>query len=534
MRKLIADTIICFSLALMGGACSDADYVDKYADPSKTTVATCDKLMTGVFYAGKQYTYNTYWRMFTWDNGVLGKYAQTIGFMNSPGAMYSVQDSYANDRWENFYSVLAQYRTLENVYREEEASRQADDKIFLYLSEIFVYDHLSQLIDLFGDVPFTEAGYMGIRPNVKDTYPRYERAVDLYKMMMERLGVLNKEIGRMKGELSPIVRTSLPNQDYINKGDLDKWMKYANNLRLRLAVRVASQGELTELGKKTVAEILDNGHSLSATFEDNISLVGDNGSTDEFNFSDAIREGYKDHSRASQAMLDMLLTEERVGMNDFRLPIMYSKNAQGTYKGLSPQESFGTQEVNVDRTEDKRVYSRIDSTTVIYNQYLRHPVITTAEVDFLRAEAYQKGWARGNAKRAFVEGVWHSTQYYFDCNAASKSSYGFKGQLPAEEQVVAFAGLLWEQSEDKYELIIGQKWLNFGFLQSSQAWNEVRRTGYPKLHFQTDETAQLLKTVPARIKYPASERNYNTVNYQEQVKTMGGKDDAYIKLFWAK
>lgn len=533
MKKILT-LIIGVATAFSMNSCSDDDYTSKYDNPSQTPTASCDKLMTGVFYAGKDYTYNAYYRMFTWDNGIIGKYAQTIGFTNSPGSMYAASDSYANSRWENFYKVLAQFRALQNVYEQESESKQNDDKIFLDLAEIFVYDHLAQIIDIWGDVPFTEAGYLGITGDVAASYPAYDKATDLYTTMIQRLGALYTEINSLSDKLAPTTASALPAQDFINKGDLTKWMKYCNNLRLRLAIRVASQGALTSVGQSAVSEILNNNLPISRTFDDNISLVGDDGSTDQFNFSDAIRDGYKDHSRANQAMLNVLLTENTLGINDYRLPIMYSKNAAGEYKGLSTHDEYGDQETNISIPESKRVYSRIDSTTVIYNQYLRHPVISTAEVDFLRAEAYQNGWANGDAKQAFIDGVVNSTKYYFDCNEASLSSAGFKGTEPEESDVVAYAEAMWNNASNKMEVIIQQKWLNFGFLQPSQAWNEVRRTGYPALYFPADPTSQLLTSVPNRVRYPSSERNSNVVNYNAQVQSMGGTDDAYIKLFWAK
>ncbi|WP_455672324.1 SusD/RagB family nutrient-binding outer membrane lipoprotein [Phocaeicola sp.] len=532
--KKIYTLIVGVATFFSMNSCSDDEYTSKYDNPGQTSTASCDKLMTGVFYAGKDYTYNAYWRMYTWDNGIIGKYAQTIGFTKSPGGMYTASDSYANNRWENFYKILAQFRALQNVYEQGDESKQESDKIFLDLAEIFVYDHLSQIIDAFGDVPFSEAGYLGITGDVAGSYPSYDKATDLYTTMIQRLGALYTEINSLNGNLPPTTASALPAQDFINKGDLTKWMKYCNNLRLRLAVRVASQGSLTSVGQAAIAEILNGGLPVSTTFDDNISLVGDDGSTDQFNFSDAIRDGYKDHSRANQAMLDILLTENTLGINDYRLPIMYSKNAAGGYKGLSTHEEYADQENNLTLPESKRAYSRIDSTTVIYNQYLRHPVISTAEVDFLKAEAYQNSWATGNAKQAFVNGVVNSTKYYFDCNDASLSSAGFKGTEPTESEVIAYAEAMWDNASNKLEVIIQQKWLNFGFLQPSQAWNEVRRTGYPVLYFPNDPTAQVLTTVPSRIRYPSSERNNNVTNYNAQVQAMGGTDDPYIKLFWAK
>ncbi|MCD8263837.1 MAG: hypothetical protein LUD02_06490 [Tannerellaceae bacterium] len=77
--SLLLGLVIVYGLI----GCSDDDYSDKYKDPSKTGTASCAKLMTGVFYTGAGFTYNSYWRMFTWENGGLSAYAQTISFINS-------------------------------------------------------------------------------------------------------------------------------------------------------------------------------------------------------------------------------------------------------------------------------------------------------------------------------------------------------------------------------------------------------------------------------------------------------------------
>ena len=108
--KLIILTALAASLFT---ACSDDDYSKLYEDPGKTTTVSCDKLMTGVFYDAKGYIFNTYWRMYTWDN-IFAKYTQTVGYKNNSGAVYAYNDGYANDRWESFYMSLAQFRQLEN------------------------------------------------------------------------------------------------------------------------------------------------------------------------------------------------------------------------------------------------------------------------------------------------------------------------------------------------------------------------------------------------------------------------------------
>lgn len=531
MKKIYYLTALAAALSF--GSCSDSDYTSKYDDPSKTSTATCDKLMTGVFYNGRTYTFNSYWRMYTWDNTVIGRYAQTLGFTNSEGSLYAANDSYANNRWVNFYNTLSQFRNLEDVYGKLDESGKATYSIFKDLSEVFLYDHLSQLVDTWGDVPFEKAGYLSITGDVENSYPSYDNSVQLYGMMLDRLGVLYTNIRNANGNLDKQASTAMPLQDFINYGDLDKWEKYCNSLRLRLAVRVASQGDLESKGKQVIAEILGGNLPVVSTMDDTILLeTNDQDSANFFN-PDDLRTAYKDQSRASQAMLDVL-TKAVAGENDPRLPIMYSKNAAGNYKGLSTYETYAEQEVNTAKPEAERVYSRIDSTTVIYNTEFLHPIVTAAEVDFLKAEAYQKGWATGNAKQAFINGILHSTQFYFKENEVSPSNSGTKMAIPAEATITAYAEKAWDAATNKEEAIITQKWLNFGYMQPFHAWCEVRRTGYPNLYFPEDPQASVLKSLPSRVRYPGSERSSNTANYNAQIQSMGGTDNAYLKLFWAK
>ena len=537
IKSLIAG--LCGVVALTT-ACSDSDYTEKYDNPAQTTKVTCDRLMTGTLYYGREYTFNAYWRMYTWDNGIIGKYAQTIGFTNANNSMWSAQDSYVGNRWENFYGVLAQFRVLEKTFNELSPEQQKVNLAYRDIAEVFVLDHLAQLRDAFGSVPFHKAGFLGITGDVVNSYPEYDSDVDLYKHILDRLGVLSTELAGVAANTPTVVASALPQQDFLNHGELNRWVKYANALRLRAAVRVATQGDLQAEGKKVVAEVL--GKELPASCDattdwpagENIVATPD---MDGFNYYQNFRDGYKDHSRASQAMLDVL------GADDPRLPVMYSKNAAGEYKGLSTHEAPDVQETNTSLPEARRVYSRIDSTLFYENKNMLSPIVTVAEVDFLRAEARQRGWASGDAKQAFVDGVWHSTQFYFTQNMNSElvttgvTSY-HASAVPAEADVRAYASKIWDAATDKLDLIVSQKWLNFGFFQPSQAWAEVRRTGYPSgLYFPEDSQAQLFKTVPARVRYPSVEQNNNSKNYQKALEKLNAKDAvnyAYTKLFWAK
>jgi hypothetical protein len=546
MKKILY--FIVLTTTLMLAACSDNEYSDKYPNPAETDKATCDKLMTGVFYKGRDYTFNAYWRLWTWDNYSLGVYAQTIGYLKSDGAIYAVSDGYANDRWVNFYNTLTQYRVLENVYKDLDEDQKNTYRIFKDLAEVFIYDHLSQVIDVWGDVPFNAAGYLAITGDVTSSYPSYDKATDLYTMMLDRLGELAADIAAISGNLPTLAGTQLPVQDFINNGNLDKWERYANSLRLRLAVRVAQQGALADKGKAVIAEILNGNKKLVENNDQTIALASNNDDTANFFNPDDLRTGYNENSTYSRASVYMLnvLNASSEDLQDPRLPFLYSKNAQGQYKGLDPEnETYAEQEANASKPSSERVYSRIDSATVGYNREFISPILTAAEVAFLRAEVYQAGLGVAaepvKAEAAFKDGVWYSSEFIFNENKISPSTEGYKpsgGVYPTEDAVRTYAGKLWENG-DKHKTIIAQKWLSFGYFQSSQAWNEMRRVGYDYLGFfyPADNGAQeaTLRTVPNRVRYPLSERNNNTANYNAQKQAMGGNDNYDApKPFWAK
>ena len=93
---------------------------------------------------------------------------------------------------------------------------------------------------------------------------------------------------------------------------------------------------------------------------------------------------------------------------------------------------------------------------------------------------------------------------------------------------------MWEKYGDKMNAIMTQKWLHFGIMQAPQAWTDIRRTGYPKLDYPTDNGAGVvIKNIPQRVKYPNSELTNNRANYDANKDNVGGDTVDYV-LFRAK
>ena len=538
MKKIYALMLGIVTLAALV-SCSEDDYASKYLDPSKTTTVTCDKLMTGAFMAGNQNTFNSYWRMYTWDN-YFGKLAQTIGFSNNSGTVYYINDGYANDRWNNFYDILRQYRVMEKVRAAEDADVQAEDRIFLALTEVFLYDHLSQLVDIWGPVPFSAAGYLGVTGDLAASYPAYDNDEDLYKMMLENLDKLYTEIGSLSNSLSATTKAKLVKQDYINGGDLEKWQRYANSLLLRLGMHVSTNGSLTAQGQAAVKTAA--GRLLVTDLDNAIGVKADN---DGFKYYENYRDGYKDiNNTASQVIIDAL---QITGENDPRLPIIYVPDAEGNYYGMSTKETDDEQSERTGgdhNTEETRYYARLNNITYMSNNYMWNPIITASEVYFLLAEAAQRGYiSTTTAEAAFRNGVKYSILGYYKSNIESSQASLFYNSsayndfhatdYPDSGEIDAYTAALWGAYGDKLNAIMTQKLVNFGILQATQAWTDIRRTGLPALYYPADGADNNgYKTVTQRVKYPNTEAANNAANYEANKANVNG-DSAYYTLFWA-
>lgn len=519
--KHISSILLGCTALLSLAACSDSEYTDRYADPGKTSTVSCEKLMTGIFVAGNDYTYASYYRLWTFDNGLIARYAQTLGFTNSDGR-YLASDGYINDRWTNFYKIIAQYRILEKTYAELEEVKKPDFEPTVWLSKIFMYDHMQQIVDMWGDIPFSEAGYLGITGDIKGSYPSYDKAEDLYKLMLSDLKDINAKLANA-GSLSTITSTYLKAQDYINDGDLARWRKYGNTLRLRMAMRIADQGALAEEGKAVIREMLSD-PATYPLLEDNNEFVHVASDDDGFKADKNVREGFESSGRgyASYEVMTRL-------KGDPRLEILYAPNNEGNYEGLNTHDSYGVQQPLYERplAQGGNFYSAVDTATVSRNHDYPGIIAMPSESEFLKAEAYQKGYATGNAQAAFEKGVKSSIEFCYNLNA--KATFADPTPAPSDAEIAAYATKLWNDASDKLVAIQTQKWLSFGYFQPIQAWNEVRRTGVPVLYFPTDATSSICKDIPNRLRYPTSERN-NNPKYQD----MREGDTYYRKVFWAK
>lgn len=520
MKNFIAIAVV---ILLACCRCSDEDFSSIYADPSKNSEATCDKLMTGTFYSSITFT-NPSHDGFNWGQRI-GVFAQTFGTPNASPYSFDSYGANPESRWNSFYNSLITFRALENLYNKMSDADKAENSLFLWVTQIFIYHQLSEMLAIWGSVPYTEASTLLATGDIQASTPKYDSEADLYRLMLTDLFTLSDNL--QATSFSAAATGKLKAQDYINGGDILQWRKYANSLILRIGIRLSSQGALVSEGKAAVTKILgsETSYPLPTDNDDMVAYFSHGAGADALQFEDL---GKGDESRilgwAAAAHLTRMVDD-----NDPRLEVTYDAAGGQSWKGFDFEAPYAEGD-NMTNTV-KLSYTRIDSAGFLQkNTKIPAVLFSAPEIWFLKAEAYQTGIVAGNAEEAFKKAVALSVDFYYDINAGST----IKDPLtpPSQPDIAAFAANRWAGYATKEEAIATQKWLHLGFLQQVEAWTELRRTGLPRLTYSIDQGANntsVSRYVPNRLRYPDNERLFNEANCPKIT------DDKFeTPLLWAK
>lgn len=559
MKKILPALLLAAALCSVA-ACSDADYDEKYPDPSKTATVGVPQVFTGVMFKGNTWMNHVYYRHYT-QGTTSGVFAGIVGTTNNKGRFMGAGEGCFNTRWQNFYDMLTQYRLLEYTYNQLAEPEQKANVVFLLCARTMINAQLHEMLSVFGDVPYKGAGMLwSIGYDAAKSQCTYDDDVELYRQILADL----KDTG---DKLAAGVATKgFKAQDYtVAAGDPAVWRKYANSLRLRIALHLATGGELAAEAKTAIAEILNNPsqYPLIDSNDENMGVTADT-QKDDFNFGKSTSQAMRDGNRAagSQAVLDAMrvpATGVPDAGTDPRIDAMYDCNPDGAYIAFDAKMT-DTQIKNLSDAKHSDYVARgmaeasyfceVDTQAVAgWKEYqgnanLHAVWIGAAEVSLSKAEAYLMGYGvpadQAKAKQWFVKGVEQSCEYYWDLKqnsslyTAGNDSYrGFRPSVrPTAADITAYANSIWQPTQ---EAVCTQLWLNFGYLNKLEAWNVVRRTGFPVVTFARDAQSTSYATPPGRLPYPSNERDYNTANCQAAIAANYKEDTGfYSTLFWAK
>ena len=507
-------------------SCKKSDFAKAYVDPTKISSTTVEKQYAGFLSSDLDYVMYKYWNYFVVLQNTALHYTQAVGWANAPG-QYIPGAASITDRWNNYYNFLSQYRNFVYVYSQLTPEEQKSKRIYLITATIHFYDQTQKVVDLHGDIPWSQAGLLTTNGgNYSKSYAKYDDAASIYTKMLDDLKGFADELNTIA--VSSDVSTVMKTQDFINNGDVTLWKKYCNSLRIKLLTRVSGVSSFQSRVSSEIGQITANAstYPVVSSNADNILVkVYDLNTTINSNdFYDGLI-GWGNNDVASKKMIDIMINN-----SDPRLGAMFQLgahpdsdiNKKPIYAGLDQSLNGSAQQTLI----DGGTLSRYNFTNISKNKFMPGILINAAEVNFLLAEFYLNAGNDAAAKAAYNAGISQSIEFYFGLGGALPAT------LPADETVyINSPGINWTNAAtttDKMNLIAIQKWTNYSVLQPLESWAEYRRTKLPAFSFVTDASSSVLPQPPSRWVYPTDEQTFNSANYQ----AVKAKDSFTTKIFW--
>lgn len=497
---------------------------EKFQNPDATEKASISAFFADLLNNDRVRPSYWHYRTFILSNQAI--YTQTASFIPSNG-MYQAADNYSYDYWTDFYApgVLGIYRSMEKAYTALPEAEQPNAKIIIQAAKVVLYDEASKLIDNFGDIPFSEAGSLPSTNGIK--LPKFDEQKQLYYQFITDLKEINTYFEQAKST------AEFSKYDILNKGDITKWRKYTNSLRLRLLMRISNVDEAK--ARTEILEMLNNPAQYPLVDGNNEGNYNPNG-------ADILLEPLTNNTGTlRQALIegpnhyatDHMLNKVMLPSKDPRIPVFYDKFGKTVNKVFVANKEYKAMPItftSLEMEQNFELYSILDSTTFADNKKLPGIVFSASETNFIKAEAQLRWGSAALAKEAYNTAVKQSVSFYYYLNGTNDLTLK-KETKPVESIINDFVdkssiSLTGSTTKD-LELILTQKWLHYGFLQAQQAWAELRRTGYPVLTFPVAGLVNFANP-PLRLNYPSEETANNSQNY-EAVK---GKDTRTTKIFW--
>jgi hypothetical protein len=426
------------------------------------------------------------------------------------------------DRWNtNIFNYA--YGTvmggLNNLSKLGLSTSQPD---FWAIALILKVEDMHRVTDKYGPIPYSQVGKTVVSSPYDDQKSVYNRFfAELDTAVSSLKAFVNANPGK-----KPFQKF-----DLIYGGNYNQWIKFANSLRLRLAMHIVKADAATAKlqGEKALA---DQGGLLSTNAD--LAQVAGIGSYQNPLYGIAVN--YSDIRMGASA--ESILN----GYQDPRLAKYFVPSTDpafaGQYKGIRIGAAVPA----------KPGYNNFSglNTTTSFTATAPMIMMTPSEIWFLKAEAALRGWANaGDAQTDYETGIntsfgqWGVSSATYINNAVSvPTSYVNPKNTVDNASAVSTITIKWDGSasnEAKLERIITQKWIAI-FPEGQEAWTEFRRTGYPKLFpvVNNNSNGTISTEIQVRrLAYPASEYNgTNLVEIQKGLQFLAGPDNGGTRVWW--
>ncbi|AKD02539.1 SusD/RagB family nutrient-binding outer membrane lipoprotein [Pontibacter korlensis] len=494
------------------------DFEEMNISPNQPANATPAQLL-----ATAQYNYATNIGD-AWNNGRMGMYYAQYwsSTQYTDESRYQIREGVNQTMWNTFYAdVLRELTTAQEIEAENQLNGYENRIAIAEIMKALTFHTLSDIYG--GPVPYSEA------LSTENVTPKYDNGKEIY------LGVLNTldEQIAILDESSPGFQSG----DIIYGGDVTLWKKFANSLRLRIALRMYEADQATATEHITKALNSDAGFISSNAEGAKFAWIA--GAPN----NNPLAEAYKtriDFS-VSEPFIDYLQKYDDPRVTVFARPLGSGNPFGSSFTPIldangNPQyvgETYGLDAGNGNSNGDAKVVSLpgdyvIGETAPTY-------ILSHAEVEFMLAEVAARGIAGTpmSAEEHYEAGIRSS----FEAAGLSEAAFEeYLTEVPYSESRTANQA---PDLETALDLIGSQKWIAM-YGQGVQAWFERLRldfedpyTGEPIFVAPADGSVDPDVTmVPFRMSYPVTEASLNGTNYADAVQRIGGKNSLGVRPWW--
>lgn len=489
MKKNIRNISFAIASFFMISSCSD--YLDVNTDPNNPTNVQPELLLassqnSGATRLNVRMNQLGNLMVYNWSNNI----EEFIAFQDE--MQYVVNSTFYDDTWNNLYLTISNFNQIDQTTASGYENYRGISKIM----KAFYFQYL---VDLYGDIPYTEA----LQRDTNLT-PVYDDAEFVYNDLIVQL---DAAIELIKNAPSSAINPG--SNDIMLQGDMTEWIKFANTIKMRILIRQSGlTSKQTYIADKFQDIINEGSGFITEDVTNNPGYIASTGKMNPFfeTYGTNLAGGATQSNRVvkgTEYTIDYLETT-----SDLRIEKIYKPLAGGGFAGLNQgaPDLQGTTVVP---------YSGLGS-GILKGFTQDAYIMLAAESFFLQAEAVARGYLTGNAQNLYESGITSSYET-LGLTATDASSY-----YSQPINLVSFSA----SAGNEVEAIATQKWIALNSINGIESWIEYTRTGFPS-GIPLSLIASRPKR-PIRLLYPNSEYVANSRNVPAQTT-----DDAFnSKIFW--
>jgi hypothetical protein len=407
--------------------------------------------------------------------------------------------------WRTLYrDVLRDLKEAHDITIAEQtvtpAELAAKNNRLACIEVLTVYTY-SVLVDVFGDIPYSEALDALGHPS-----PKYDDASTIYANLFTRLDAAIDMMDSTKPGFSSDLIYTADRTGHVG-GYMPNWIKFANSLKLRMAITVADAPSLATVAQTSAEEAVTAGVFTSNSDNAALAYLPTQPNTNPL-YEDLVTSGRYDFI-AAEPLVDYMNST-----NDPRRPFYFIPVGDGTQFIGGPYAQGG----------DFADYSSPGDptggpSTVLLDPTLEGILLSYTEVEFYLAEAVERGWSVGGTAQSHYDEAITSSILYWGGSNLDAVAYLLQ---PSVNYLTA--GGTWQ------EKIGTQAWVAY-YNRGFEAWTTWRRLDFPTLVAPANAASAAEGEVPKRFTYPVLEQTLNGSNYASAGSAIGG-DKLKTHIFW--